>query len=480
MNEKNIDIKEYAIVGSGIGGASIAAYLDAKGYDTVLFEKEPYLGGCSSTFRHKGFAYNTGATTLAGYEEGQVVKEMFDAIGFAPDVIPTDPAIVIIQGEKTVPRHRDLDTFLQALDRHYPHPKNRAFWTLIHTIGKEFYAMHGHYYASRTLVSKALSLLSYLPLMLKFQRYLRTNAYDFIRSFYTEISPEYERFLEAQIMIVAQARSKEINFFTAALSLGYTFNETHYAFGGLGRVFEEMTASMKDVRLNSEIIKIEQHKGYFNLYTKNETIQSRRLILNSTMYDTHELFDEQPVKQYYKRYEHLQNYQSSFMLYMTIKSDADFSHHYQIIQDRKHPFTLSNALFVSFSDKNDKLICPDGHYSITASIHTDSRWWNNKATYRIQKNELKHVLLGVICDTLEIKDTQIVDVFAASPKTFRHYIKRSQLGGNPITMKNFLPKLPGNDTPTPNLFHVGDSVYAAQGWPGVMLGVANLRKLLNV
>ena len=169
-----------------------------------------------------------------------------------------------------------------------------------------------------------------------------------------------------------------------------------------------------------------------------------------------------------------------FMLYMTIKSDADFAHHYQIIQENNHPFTLSNALFVSFSDKDDEIICPKGHYSVTASIHTDSRWWNDKETYSRQKDELKRLLLEVICDTLQIKDTHIVDVFAATPKTFKRYIKRSQLGGNPITMKNFLPKLPGNDTPVADLYHVGDSVYAAQGWPGVMLGVANLRKLLHV
>jgi phytoene dehydrogenase-like protein len=473
-------MKEYAVVGAGIGGASIAAYLDAKGYDTVLFEKEPYLGGCSSTFSHKGFSYNTGATTLAGYQDGHIVKEVFDAIGFTPNIIPTDPAIVIIQGEKVVPRHRDLETFLEALQQHYPHPKNRAFWTLVHTIGQKFYTMHGHYYANRTLLSKAVSLVSYLPLLFTFQSYLRTNAYDFIHAFYKEISPEYLRFLEAQIMIVAQAHSKEINFFTAALSLGYTFNETHYAVGGLSRVFEDMTASMKDVRLNSEIIKIKQHKGHFILYTKNETIETKRLILNSTVYDSQELFEEKPLKQYYKKYAHLQNYQSSFMLYMTIQSDADFAHHYQIIQEKEHPFTLSNALFVSFSDKDDHIISPEGHYSITASIHTDSRWWNNKATYLIQKNELKHALLNTICDTLEIKDTQVIDAFTATPKTFKRYIRRSQLGGNPITMKNFLPKLPGNDTPIPDLFHVGDSVYAAQGWPGVMLGVDNLRKLLHV
>jgi len=101
---------EYAVVGSGIGGSSIAAYLDAKGHDTVLFEKEPYLGGCSSTFMNKGYAYNTGATTLAGYQDGHIVKSMFDAIGFTPELIPTDPGIVVIQNGKTT-RHQGLENW---------------------------------------------------------------------------------------------------------------------------------------------------------------------------------------------------------------------------------------------------------------------------------------------------------------------------------------------------------------------------------
>ena len=118
---------EYAVVGSGIGGSSIAAYLNAKGHDTVLFEKEPYLGGCSSTFMHKGYAYNTGATTLAGYQEGHIVKKMFDDIGFKPELISTDPAIIIMQNGKVTPRYRDLEKFLEALEQNYPHPKNRLF-----------------------------------------------------------------------------------------------------------------------------------------------------------------------------------------------------------------------------------------------------------------------------------------------------------------------------------------------------------------
>ena len=475
---------DYAVVGSGVGGSSIAAYLDAKGYHTVLFEKEPTLGGCSSTFMHHGFSYNTGATTLAGYQEGHIVKSMFDAMGFTPQLIPTDPAIVIIQNGKKTPRYRDLEKFLAILDTHYPHPKNRDFWTLVYDLGTEFYAQQGHYYSNASFLHKVRSLSSFIPLFFKFQRYLRLNALTFIKQFYGQITEEYLQFLESQVLIVAQAPLREINFFTAALSLGYTFNETHYVPGGFGALFDQMTAAMQNVQRRTEITGIEKQVDYFLLHTKrgslSRTIKAKNVILNSTVYDSSALFNEDRIKRYYKPYEKLNNHQSSFMLYMTIKTDKLFEHHYQLIQNEPYPHTLSQALFVSFSDRNDEKLCKKGHYSITASIHTDDRWWEDKAEYKAKKAHLQEVLTKSICDILNITNDEIVHCFAATPKTFKQYIRRSQLGGNPITMKNFLPRLPSNNTPIDGLYHVGDTVYAAQGWPGVMLGVDNLRKLLRV
>ncbi|EIF51591.1 MULTISPECIES: NAD(P)/FAD-dependent oxidoreductase [Sulfurovum] len=471
---------EYAVVGSGIGGSSMAAYLDAKGYETVLFEKEPYLGGCSSTFVHGGYAYNTGATTLAGYQEGHIVKSMFDKIGFTPELLVTDPTIVIIQNEKITPRFSDLEDFLEVLEKNYPHPKNREFWTLVHRLGKEFYALHGHYYSNRSLWHKLISLTSFFPLLVRFQRFLRTNAYDFINDFYGDISEEYQKFLEAQILIVAQAHSKEINFFTAALSLGYSFNETHYVPGGFGRLFDQMTAKMKYIKRNTQIEKIERHSDHFTLHTKNESLKAKKVILNSTIYDSEKLFNDEKVKNYYQKYETLNNHQSSFMLYMTIRSDKKYEHHYQLIQDEQYTHSISNAVFVSFSDVTDNMLTPEGHYSVTASIHTDVRFWEDKQTYQSKKSELQTQMLKSICAILDINEEEIVHQFAATPRSFKRYINRSQLGGNAITMKNFLPKLPSNDTPIKDLYQVGDTVYAAQGWPGVMLGVENLRGLLDV
>ena len=473
-------MKEYAVVGSGIGGSSIAAYLNAKGRDVALFEKEPYLGGCSSSFYHKGYFYNTGATTFAGYQEGSVVKEIFQSIGFDPRIIKSDPSIVVIQNGKTTPRYSDFEAFLFVLEKNYPHPKNREFWSLVQKINKQFYATSGHYYSNVNILSKLLSLTSYIPLGAKFFPYLRQDALSFIENFLKDIDEEYLAFIESQVLIVAQASLEEVNFFTAALSLGYTFYDNYYVVGGLSALFNDMTRNIKDIYRTTEITAIKKYPSHFELHSKNGVYEAKKLILNSTIYESGKLFENPEIKSYYNKYEKLNNQQSSFMLYFTLKSDADFHHHYQLIENTTFPYTISRAVFVSFSDKNDNEIAPKGYYSVTASIHTDTRYWNDARDYKEQKEELKNLLLNKIVDILSLKKEDIVQSFAATPKSFHRFIKRSQLGGNAITMENFLPKLPGNDTPIEGLYHVGDTVYAAQGWPGVMLGVQNLKKLLHV
>jgi len=472
---------EFGVIGSGVGGSGITAALHAAGRDVVLFEKEPYLGGCSSTFTRGGYRYNTGATTLAGYQEGHVVKRLFDDIGYTPKLIESDPAIVIHHQGRCTHRHRDLDAFLSEVERHYPHPRHRAFWTLVYRIGEWFYAMGGYRYRSDGIVNKALSLTSYLPLIMRFAPYLRRNAETFIRDYYGDVDAEYMDFLQAQLLIVAQAPAREINFLTAALSLGYTFNRTHYVPGGMGQLFEGMTAALPHVHRRTPIVRIDRDRNGYTLHTRSrEEHRVKNLILNTTVYDTPALFRDESVQRFYNRYERLDNHQSSFMLYLTLKSERRFHHHYQIIEDALFPHTLSKAVFVSVSDPNDTALVARGFRSITASIHTDTRFWSDAQTYGERKEALASALLDSICATLQIDSRSIVHRFAATPKTFRRYIMREQLGGNPITMKNFLPFLPGNDTPFKGLYHVGDTVYAAQGWPGVMLGVQNLRGILHV
>ena len=259
-------IREYAVVGGGIGGCSIAALLNAYGHDVVLIEKERTLGGCASTFIHEGNKYNAGATTISGYHEGGIVKRLFDTVGVTPKLISSDPAITILQGEKSCIRYRDLDTFVIEMNRFYPHPKHDEFWKLVYSVQEAFYALEAsYYYSNRSRLKKIVSLFSFYPLLKVFRPYLFSNAREFITRFYGEMSPEFIDFLDAQILIASQALSDKVNFFTAALALGYTFNETHYPIGGMGAVCESLTSKITDIRKECSVIMIKRDKGVYHI-----------------------------------------------------------------------------------------------------------------------------------------------------------------------------------------------------------------------
>ena len=73
----------------------------------------------------------------------------------------------------------------------------------------------------------------------------------------------------------------------------------------------------------------------------------------------------------------------------------------------------------------------------------------------------------------EIKEDIKIE-FCATSKTFKRYINRFNCGATPLNLKNIF-KIPSSITPFKNLYNIGDSVFAGQGWPGVALGV----KVLN-
>jgi phytoene dehydrogenase-like protein len=472
---------DYAVIGGGIGGSAAAAWLHHHTYQTLLLEKEPYLGGSSSTFAHKGYRYNAGATTFAGYQDGHPVKQFFDTVGATPNLIKTDPSLVVIQGKHRIPRYQAFAPFLEAINRAHYHPGNGAFWELVYQINEQFYGYSGHYYSNASWPAKIRSLMSYFPLAMAFRRYLTTNAQTTIKQMLPGISEAYLTFIDAQILIVAQATSNEVNFLTAALALGYTFNSNHYVIGGMGALFDALTATLPLVEKRAAVTSIKRQHDRYLIQTANDAYEAKNIVLNSTIYDQHRLFDDAAMQPMFKRYAALDNHQSAFVVYLTLKTAKAFEHHYQIIHTHRFANTLSSALFVSFSDATDHTLTPEGHYSVTASIHTDARWWSraDRTAYQQQKETLERELTQLICDTLEIDTEEIVQQFSGSPETFRRYIGRAQLGGNAMTMRNLFFNLPSNDTPIKGLYQVGDSVYPGQGWPGVIMGVQNFARLIR-
>ncbi|CAA6800979.1 MAG: Phytoene dehydrogenase and related proteins-like [uncultured Sulfurovum sp.] len=464
------------VVGSGIGGTLFAS-LNHKKHDLLLFEKDNNLGGCSSTFKRFNNYYNTGATTFVGYEEGHIVKRFFDEVDYKPNLIQTKVGVRIVQDEKEVDRVQDFESFLENIEKTYPNANNRHFWATIKEIDEKFWELKKLYYAKYSWSAYKQSIACVTEILKTYKDQLFMSADGFIKKSLGEISSEYQAFIDAQLLITLQTKSKELSLLTMALGLAYPFHKTYYVQGGIGELIEGL---LKDVpyKKNEGILEIKRHADYYEVHSTKGIYHTKNVVLNSTIYQSSQLFDDKAIKKYYKKFKF--NDQSAFVLYLKVKSKADFLHHYQIILDKQIPNSISNSFFVSFSDKDDEKLSKDG-YSITISTHTKASIWEGLSKKEYETKKLltqEHITRAFLNYFDTIQEEDISRAFSSTAKTFQSYIGRQNCGGEALKIKNIL-SIPTCTTPFKGLYNIGDTVFAGQGWAGVALGVDVLNKEFN-
>lgn len=467
---------DVAVIGSGMGGALFAA-LNHKEHELILFEKEPNLGGCASTFKRYNGYYNAGATTFMGYEEGHIIKEIFDKVGYTPDLVKTSSGVRIVQDDIQIDRIKDFDAFLKQLNETYPNPNNERFWRRLKEIDEAFWNLQKFHYAKHSTRAYVKSLNSVAELLKVFKKDLFVSASRFIKKTLGEISPEYQAFIDAQLLITLQSTSKELSLLPMALGLSYTFHDTFYVNGGMGTLIDNLLKEV-NVHSNEPIDAIEKKDGFYELTSNKQRYQAKNVVLNSTIYDSSNFFKNQKIIDYYQNF-HFSD-QSAFVLYLRLDSKETFLHHYQIILKKNLPNGISNAFFVSFSDANDTKMTNQG-YSVTISTHTRASLWRNlpKEEYTLKKKETEAIILKEFLNYFSnIQHKEIKRCFSATSKTFQHYIRRENCGGEAVKVKNLL-KIPTCTTPFKGLYNIGDTVFAGQGWAGVALGVDVLHKEFN-
>ncbi len=470
-----MDSLDIAVVGSGIGGSLIASV--NKHRDLLLFEQDRNVGGCASTFKRHGSYFNTGATTFVGYEEGHVTRGLFDRAGVEPDIKKSGIAMRVVQNGKELDRYQELDRFLEALELVHPHPGNRLFWSTLRAIDEEFWRIDAHYFAKHSVGNYFRTALFASRLFGIYGMKLFRSARSFIDEVLCDIDGEYRKFINAQLLITVQSHYEDISLLTLAIALCYPFHETYYANGGMGALIEEVLRGV-EVHRGEQVLSIAREDDRYLLTTTHDRYESCNIILNSSIYQSSHLFVDRDIRRYYEGFE--LSDQSAFVIYMKLSVMPKLHHHYQIICDETIPNTISDSFFVSFSDIGDEKLSRGG-LSVTISTHTKALYWRNlsKEEYEIRRSETEGYIVAKFLEYFSaIERSDIKDLFNATSVTFRRYLGRYNCGGKLVDIGNIL-QTPSNNTPFKGLYHVGDSVYAGQGWPGISIGVVQLDRLLG-
>ncbi|RZV12768.1 NAD(P)/FAD-dependent oxidoreductase [Aliarcobacter butzleri] len=462
---------DLTVIGSGIGGSLISILNKDK--NLVLFEKDKNLGGTASTFKRFGNYFNSGATTFVGYEDNHIIKEIFDSADFIPDLKKSSYAYRTIIHGKSIDRITDFEEFIESLNSVFFHKNNRYFWQTLKDIDERFWKLKDIYFAKYSLNSYLKSLKTIDILFKEYKFLLFKSAKSFIKEVLGDISKEYQDFIDAQLQITLQSTSKDIPLLSFAIALSYPFHKIFYANGGMGKLFDDMLKDI-NVKKNEQIMQIKKENNFYRLISSKDEYLTSKLVLNMPVFECKNLFLDKDLQNYYKKFEFYD--QSAFVIYLKIDSKKEFLNHYQIILKKSIPNAVSKSFFVSFSHKDDEKLSKNG-YSVTISCHTKALFWNelSKEEYEKNKEFTKNFILDELLKNIpDIKKEDIKIEFCATSKTFKRYINRFNCGATPLNLKNIF-KIPSSLTPFKNLYNIGDSVFAGQGWPGVALGV----KVLN-
>jgi len=73
------------IVGSGIGGLTCGALLSNRGYKVLVLEQHYQVGGYCSSFKRKGFVFNTGVEDVSGLWGNGPINYLFKELGLKED-----------------------------------------------------------------------------------------------------------------------------------------------------------------------------------------------------------------------------------------------------------------------------------------------------------------------------------------------------------------------------------------------------------
>src|SRR5215218_6133105 len=98
---------DVAVLGGGLAGMATALRLQAAGLSTAVYEAHGHVGGCAGYWRHRGFSFDVGATTLVDFEPGGVGAELLDAVGLPAVRGERLPGYVAWLPDRRVTLHRD-------------------------------------------------------------------------------------------------------------------------------------------------------------------------------------------------------------------------------------------------------------------------------------------------------------------------------------------------------------------------------------
>lgn len=490
-------IYDAIIIGSGMGGMSSASMLARDGYSVLVLEAAHALGGCSSSYTRKGYTFESGATTLIGFDENQPMRILEDELGIEIPKMSLEPSMQVLLNGKIITRWKDQEKWIKEATKQFGEGSaQESFWKLAFDVSEVVWKVSGqNNFFPPAEITDWLKLLKNDPRDVWVLPYAFKSVRDVARS--KGISnPEFYTFLDEQLMISAQAGSDETPFLFGAPASTYTNSTNYYVPGGL----IEMVYTLRNyitqkggvVKTRSRVVNFEKRDDMFVVTTKSKkgdfhSYKSKGVISNLPVWNMEEITNGAMANYFRNEAKKYEKAWGAFTMGIAFKNNipSDVPLHNQIHLSKEDGTEglYSGSIFVSLSHPDDDVRSPDGKRTMNVSTHAAPEFWFNlNGRYEEVKERVQDQIIHVIAKSIPgFSETDIEIAFSSTPVTWSNWVyrKKGRVGGIPQQMDRSLLDWTPCKTPFSGLYLAGDTVFPGQGIPGVTLGGINVYYRFN-
>lgn len=484
------------IIGSGLGGLSVAAAFARQGFRALVLEKHHTPGGYATSFKRPGgfeFDVSLHSTSVPESDGVHYIQGFPEITGveFAPH--PSTARMIFPDYDITIPQ-RDPEAFIQHLKSLFPDESDGIDG--IFTEMRGLLADLGKYTNSKNIdYSKFPFEFPYL-----FRAYSRT---------WGQIVDDHLKDGKLKAIISAQwgyyglPPSKLASIYYILPFYGYLENGGYYPKGRSQTISDAFVRYIEDrggrVLLKTEVTEIlTKDNAAYGVRTKDGTeYHGRAVISNANAYDTfHKLItNKEPLAEYLAKFNEYSVSLSSFQIWLGLKRDLvsklgikDAEIFYETGYDIEAAFaeavagrvgdnpgyglTLYDNLFAGYSPKgkNTVNIITLMGYDHWQKYESDY-FVGNKTAYEAEKKRIADILINGVENTLMpgLRDAiEVVEI--ATPLTNVRYTGnyRGAIYGWDQTLNNAMPNRLPHTTPIDNLYLSSAWTQPGGGFGGVI------------
>ncbi|HIK18671.1 MAG TPA: carotene isomerase [Leptolyngbyaceae cyanobacterium M33_DOE_097] len=469
------------VIGSGIGGLVTATQLAAKGAKVLVLERYLIPGGSAGYFERNGYRFDVGASMIFGFgKQGttNLLTRALEAVDVELETIP-DPVQIHyhLPDNLDLKVHREYENFLQELIAKFPHEEKgiRQFygecWQVFNCLNAmELLSLEEPRYLMRVFFQHPFACLGLV-------KYLPQNAGDIARRYIHD--PALLKFIDMECYCWSVVPAD----MTPMINAGMVFSDRHYGGinypkGGVGQIAQKLVEGLEKhhghIRYKARVtnVLIENGKAVGVQLATGETYRAKRIISNSTRWDTFEKLipsEQMPAaeQRWQKRYRKSPSFLS---LHLGVKAEAlpaGTECHHILLNDWAKMEDPEGTIFVSIPTLLDPTLAPADHHIIHTFTPSWIEDWQGLTpqAYQEKKEAAAQQLIArleqIFPNLAQHLDYQEV----GTPRTHRRFLGREDGTYGPIPARKLLGLLgmPFNRTSIPGLYCVGDSTFPGQG-----------------